>query len=141
MMTCVDADAVIAALELAPHPEGGQYRETWVDANCSVIYYLLRPGENSLWHRVRGRAEVWAFHAGDALRLQVNPEAPQEEGAEVVVLGPAVDRGQRPHAVVPADAWQSASSLGAWTLVSCVVAPPFSFDAFDLVGGGTEQRD
>ena len=133
MMGAVEADAVIAMLELTPHPEGGHYRETWVDDACSVIYYLLRPGEHSAWHRVRDRVEVWTFNAGDALRLGVNLREPRRHDAEVVHLGPALAEGQRPQAIVPAGAWQRAEPLGAWTLVSCLVAPPFRFEAFDLV--------
>lgn len=133
MMAVVEADAVIAALGLAPHPEGGHYRETWADDACSAIYFLLRRGEQSAWHRVRERVEVWAFHAGDPLRLEISPRRPQGEGADVVELGPALGLGQRPQAIVPAGAWQRARPLGAWTLVSCVVAPPFRFEAFDLI--------
>ena len=133
MMSRVDAETVIAALELAPHPEGGHYRETWADDVCSAIYFLLRRGEHSAWHRVRDRVEVWAFHAGDPLRLEVNARGPNAAGADAVELGPALEAGQRPQAIVPAGAWQRARPLGAWTLVSCVVAPPFRFDAFDLV--------
>ncbi|HUJ67677.1 MAG TPA: cupin domain-containing protein, partial [Acidimicrobiales bacterium] len=60
----MDADQVIRALELVPHPEGGHYRETWADDASTAIYYLLRSGEESAWHRLRDRAEVWHFYAG-----------------------------------------------------------------------------
>ena len=61
---------MIAALDLAPHPEGGHYRQTWIDAAGSAIYYLLRDGERSAWHRVRGRAEIWHHYAGAPLELR-----------------------------------------------------------------------
>jgi hypothetical protein len=47
-------------------------------------------------------------------------------------LGPDLRGGQRPQAVVPAHAWQTAETLGAWTLVSCAVAPGFAFEGFEL---------
>ncbi len=53
-----------------------------------------------------------------------------------VLLGPDLAAGQRPQAVVPANAWQTARSLGAWTLVGCTVAPGFDFSAFELAGPG-----
>ena len=126
----MDADAVIAELGLEPHPEGGLYRETYRDEACSAIYFLLRRGEQSARHRVRDRAEIWTFHAGAPLRLEVDHASPA--APEVVELGSDVGAGQRPQAVVPAGAWQSARSLGDWTLTSCIVAPPFTFEAFEL---------
>lgn len=125
---------VIAELGLEPHPEGGWYVETWRGepgpggrAVGTAIYFLLRAGERSHWHRVDA-AEVWLWHAGAALELSV--------GHEVVILGPDVPAGQRPQAVVPKDAWQAAASTGGWTLVSCVVTPGFEFDGFELAPPG-----
>jgi predicted cupin superfamily sugar epimerase len=50
---------VIRALALAPHPEGGHYRETFRDprvidgrAALTSIYFLLARGERSHWHRI-----------------------------------------------------------------------------------------
>jgi uncharacterized protein len=131
----VDADAVIAALGLSPHPEGGHYRQTWADAASSAIYFLLRDGERSAWHRVRDRAEVWHFYAGGPLELRINGWGPDDEETRSTLLGPDLAAGQRPQAVVPAGAWQCAQTLGAWSLVGCTVAPPFTFAAFDLAPG------
>jgi uncharacterized protein len=60
----MDADALILALELEPHPEGGYYRQTWADTSSSAIYFLLRDGGFSTWHRLVGRAEIWHFTPG-----------------------------------------------------------------------------
>ncbi len=128
----MDADAVIAALVLAPHPEGGYYRQTWADETGSAIYFLLREGEPSAWHRVHDRTEIWHFYAGAPIELRVNERGPEEAGAHIVGLGLNLDAGQRPQAVVPPGAWQSALSTGTWTLVGCTVTPPFSFEAFEL---------
>jgi predicted cupin superfamily sugar epimerase len=135
----VDADAVIAALHLAPHPEGGHYRQTWIDASGSAIYYLLRTGEQSAWHRVRDRVEIWHHYAGGALELCINERGPGPEGASTCVLGPDLEAAERPQAVVPASAWQCARTLDQWSLMGCTVSPPFTFDAFDLAAGGSVQ--
>ncbi|HWA88485.1 MAG TPA: cupin domain-containing protein [Rhizomicrobium sp.] len=113
-----EADALIARLRLAPHPEGGHYRETFRDAHSTAILFLLRAGEASRRHRV-DRSEIWHFYRGDALELIVG------DAAHVL-------SADNPQIVVPAHVWQSARPLGAYTLVGCTVAPPFSFDGFEL---------
>ena len=133
------ADDVIRLLDLQPHPEGGHFRETFRDdaehngrAASTAIYYLLRAGERSAWHRVDA-AEVWHWHAGAPLALTLSPD-----GREIraVRLGPDLAAGQRPQAVVPARCWQTAESLGDWTLVGCTVAPGFDFAGFELAPEG-----
>lgn len=129
------ARAVIEALELAPHPEGGWYRETWradaapgARAAGSAIYYLLDVGEVSAWHRVDA-AEIWHFYAGAPLALTTSPDG---HDAACAHLGPDLGAGQRPQLVVPVGVWQSAVSLGAWTLVGCTVSPAFDFEGFEM---------
>ncbi len=131
------ADAVFAVLGLKPHPEGGHYRETWRDVPPdgkrgagTAILFLLREGERSHWHRVDA-AELWIWQAGAALMLRVGMGAPRR-------LGPAVAAGEHLQLLVPRHAWQSAHSLGGWTLCSCIVAPAFSFDGFELAPPGWE---
>jgi predicted cupin superfamily sugar epimerase len=130
----VEADEIIELLQLEPHPEGGHYRETWRGpdgpdgrATATAIYFLLRAGERSHWHRLDA-SEAWLYHSGGPIRLSIDDWE--------VVLGPDVAGGQRPQAVVPAGAWQSAEPTGDWTLVSCVVAPGFEFDGFELAPPG-----
>jgi uncharacterized protein len=129
----LSADDVIRLLALKPHPEGGHYRETFRDprmvdgrAVSTAIYFLLKRGERSCWHRVDA-VEVWHWHAGGALTLRVNDGAATTE----VRLGPDLVAGERPQAVVPARAWQSAETTGDWTLVGCTVAPGFEFSGFE----------
>ncbi len=129
-------DEVIERLGLRPHPEGGWYAETWREpaaegerAASSAIYFLLRAGETSRQHRVDA-TEVWHWYAGDPLELAI--------GDVSRLLGPDLAAGQRPQLVVPAGTWQSARSLGAWTLVGCTVAPAFEFAGFELADD--EQR-
>ena len=129
------ADELAETLGLRSHPEGGRYVETWrgpvVDgrSTATAIYFLLETGERSQWHRVDAD-EIWLYHAGDALAIDVAESAGSTVDRHV--LGRSVAYGERPQVVVPAGAWQSAMPLGAWTLVSCVVAPGFQFDGFEL---------
>ena len=129
------ADAVIRLLDLAPHPEGGHFRETFRDARqnggravSTAIYFLLKRGERSHWHRVDA-VEVWHWYAGAPLALEICRESPQVERHK---LGCNLADGERPQALVPAQAWQAAQSLGDWTLVGCTVAPGFEFSGFEL---------
>lgn len=131
----LSAREVIRLLDLKPHPEGGWYAETFRDAAgpegrgwATCIHYLLDVGEVSHWHRVDA-AELWFWHAGGPLALSISEDG---AAARAVRLGPDLRAGQQPHAVVPAHAWQAAESLGAWTLVSCVVAPGFRFQGFEM---------
>jgi predicted cupin superfamily sugar epimerase len=128
----MDADAVIAALDLVPHPEGGLYRQTWADTAGTAIYFLLRDESGSAWHRVHGRAEIWHFYAGAPVELSISEQSPDGGSARTTLLGADLEAMERPQAVVPAGSWQCARTLGAWSLVGCTVSPPFSFDAFEL---------
>ena len=137
----MDAAAVIAALDLAPHPEGGWYRETWRAeatlaggrAAATSILFLLEAGRRSHWHRVDA-GELWLFHAGAPLELSV---ARADAAVEKVTLGPDPLAGHAPQHLVPPYAWQSAQGARAgWTLVACVVAPGFEFAGFELAPPG-----
>ena len=129
------ADAVIRALDLQPHPEGGHYRETWRDQPTAdgrgagtAIHFLLRDEEVSEWHRVDA-AELWIWQAGSHLVLTTSPDG---HDAQARHLGPDLGMRQSPQLLVPKGHWQTAASLGRWTLVCCVVAPAFSFDGFEM---------
>lgn len=132
----LDAARIIHLLGLAPHPEGGHYAETWRDQPAeggrgagTAIYYLLQAGEISRWHRVIDASEVWHWYAGAVLALTLSPEG---INAETRLLGADLTAGQQPQAIVPAGMWQTAESLGEWTLVGCTVSPAFVFDSFQL---------
>ena len=140
------AAGIIAALGLARHPEGGWYAETFRDnggrdkpaggrGHSTAIYFLLERGDVSAWHRVRDAAEVWHFYAGATLEIRVFDET---EGTVSFTLGNDLAAGERPQAVVPANWWQTARSLGDWTLVGCTVAPGFDFSQFELAVSGWE---
>ena len=146
-------------LDLAPHPEGGWYRETWraapswqpdgypgPRAAATGIYFLLSPGEESAWHRVRSD-EVWLWHSGGPLLLLdggggdsdpdnvSDPDLPSQQ-PRAVTLGADLAGGEVPQHVIRARHWQSARPAGdTEVLVSCVVAPGFDFADFTLLRG------
>lgn len=133
------ADAVRAALGLLPHPEGGHYRELWRDrpagggrGAATSILFLLAAEERSHWHRVDA-AEIWLWQAGAPLCLEINGGSGLVQD---VRLGPDIGAGKVLQCVVPIGYWQAARSLGAWSLVSCVVAPAFEFAGFEMAPEG-----
>ncbi|UUL81890.1 cupin domain-containing protein [Sphingomonas qomolangmaensis] len=140
-----DAAALIARLDLAPHPEGGWYRETWrapapagERASASAILFLLDAGERSHWHRVDA-AELWLWHAGSPLALRT---AASDAGpVETLRLGGDVLAGEMPQGLVPAGWWQAAEATEGWALVSCVVSPGFGFEGFELAAAGWAPGD
>lgn len=131
------AAELIARLDLAPHPEGGWYRETWRSeaampdgrAAGTAILFLLEPGQRSHWHRVDAE-ELWIFQAGARLRLLTQLEGPISE----IRLG--VGPGEQPQHLVRAGEWQAAEAGDGWTLVACVVTPGFRFEGFELAPPG-----
>ena len=154
-MAGLSADEVIAALGLEPHPEGGWYRQTWREptpeplavgaaapaaprgrAASTAIYYLLRADELSRWHRVDA-TEVFHHYGGAPLELRI-AIADGAQPSTTHVLGDDLAAGHEPQVVVPARSWQSARSLGPWSLVGCTVAPGFEFEGFQLAPEGWE---
>jgi predicted cupin superfamily sugar epimerase len=88
----------------------------------------------SHWHRVDA-VEMWHWYAGAPLLLET---ADANGTRQEQKLGPDILAGQHPQGLVPAGAWQSARSLGAWTLMGCTVAPGFDFAGFELAPQGWE---
>lgn len=133
MTADMTADQIIAHLDLIPHPEGGHYRQTWVAENAgrptgTCIYFLLKAGESSHWHRVDA-TEIWLYHAGAPLILSL---AKSDAGPAMDhLLTPDLTQGA-PQIIVPENHWQAARSTGDFTLVSCTVSPGFQFDGFIL---------
>lgn len=132
------AEALIRELALTPHPEGGFYRETFRSAlrvavddrpsrsALTTIYFLLAAGSFSAWHRVRSD-EVWHWYEGEPLELLLaSPDLGTTRRHVLAPVGP----GTAPVVTVPADWWQAARPLGAYTLCGCTVAPGFEFEDF-----------
>jgi predicted cupin superfamily sugar epimerase len=142
-MTGLTAEEVIHLLGLKPHPEGGFYRETFREAASTAIYFLLREGDVSAWHRMQNAAEAWHYYAGAPLELTTSTG----RGRTVIRLGPDLAAGEVPQAIVPAGVWQTArlasGSPGSsgWILVGCTVAPAFKFTNFDMAPPGWEPGE
>lgn len=140
MPSALSAAEVAERLAMQPHPEGGFYVETFRDtatdadgrALSTAIYFLLPEGMVSAWHRVDA-VEIWHWYAGAPLELSLSEEG---EGVTTILLGPDIAAGARPQGIVPRHCWQSARSLGSWTLVGCTVAPGFEFSGFEMAPGG-----
>jgi hypothetical protein len=135
LATPLTAQDLIRLLDLAPHPEGGHFRETFRDprqiagrAASTAIYFLLTRGERSRWHRIDA-VETWHWYAGAPLALDI---VRQPGRIERLTLGGDLAAGERPQVIVPAHDWQAAVSLGDWTLCGCTVAPGFEFSGFEL---------
>lgn len=153
----VEAAELVELLQLLPHPEGGWYRELYRSSAevtrhdgarrsaLTQIHYLLAGGGLSRWHCVHGSDEVWQFLAGDPLELWMLPPRGGEPqgfrlGPAVVLRGPqnpapfASDTGgTSPMVSVPSGWWQAAWAPQRWSLVSCVVAPGFAFEDFEML--------
>lgn len=142
------AAQLIADLGLAPHPEGGYYRQIYRStstvtpddgrtgrASLTTIYFLLPAGEVSRWHVVTSD-EVWHYYEGAPLELLTADRAFMR--VERHQLGLPGD-GIRPVHVVAAHDWQAARSTGAYTLVGCTVGPGFEFDDFMMLAGRAED--
>jgi predicted cupin superfamily sugar epimerase len=137
-----DWRALVTTLKLAPHPEGGYFREVF-RSECAVslqdqrrsagtsIYYLLAEGAVSAWHRIDAD-EIWYFHAGGPLALHVLE--PDGTLSTHRLGNPLTDPGTRFQAVVPAGRWFAAEleDPAAFGLVGCAVAPGFEFSGFEL---------
>lgn len=137
---------LVALLGLEPHAEGGWFRRTWRTGPQAVpdgyagtrpfatgIYFLLHPGEVSRWHRVRSE-ELWLWHRGGPLTIRLGGSGDAPEATAALVLGPGVECGEQPQVLVPAGVWQTAEPKGDEpVLVSCVVAPGFDFEDFEML--------
>jgi predicted cupin superfamily sugar epimerase len=135
------AQDIIATLGLERHPEGGWYIQTFRDhdetngrSHSTAIYYLLEGGDRSHWHTVDA-VEIWHYHAGAPLELKLSHDG---KATRSLILGPDVLAGQHPQGIVRKGEWQSARSLGDWTLVGCTVAPGFEFAGFRMAEPGWE---
>lgn len=138
---------IIANLELAPHPEGGYFKETYRstgmipqnvlegdfsgDRNYSTgIYFLLTAGNFSAFHRIK-QDEMWHFHEGDSLIVHmISPEGNYSNQK----IGVDFEAGEVPQFVVPKGVWfaSEVADGGEFSLVGCTVSPGFDFADFEL---------
>lgn len=144
----ISAEDLIRQLDLARHPEGGWFRETYRSSEavsgialperfnggtrsfCTAIYFLLEKGDISALHRIKSD-ELWFFHAGTTLTIHM---LTQEGKHQELKLGPNMAAGEQYQAVVQAGCWFGAevAGNGSYSLVSCTVAPGFDFEDFEM---------
>lgn len=141
------ADYWIQGLNLAPHPEGGYYRESYrsnvqIDvlnpaeefsgsrSISTAIYYLLNGSEFSAFHRIRSD-EMWHHYAGAGLTINMIDSAGEYGSCR---LGSRLEGGASPQRVVPARTWFAAKPEDptGYSLVGCTVTPGFDFQDFEL---------
>jgi predicted cupin superfamily sugar epimerase len=134
---------LVSRLSLTPHPEGGWYRETHRSAQLvhssehgeraafTSILFLLEAPQVSRFHRIDAE-ELWNWHAGSPLDVQVLAQSTEPGQRTTHRLGPSAEECFQ--AVVPAGSWFAAevASPGSWSLVGCVVAPGFEFRRFEM---------
>jgi predicted cupin superfamily sugar epimerase len=138
------AEHLIRTLGLAPHPEGGYYREIWRSpltvepadgrgrrAASTVIHFLLPSGDVSRWHRVRSD-EIFQYCEGAPFELLHLP--PGSWNLQRTHIGPETSFSR----CIPAGWWQASRSSGSYTLVTCIVAPGFEFADFEILGDHAE---
>jgi hypothetical protein len=139
----------VRALELAPHPEGGWFREVFRSPRAvdpldgrerrsaqTAVYFLLAAGQHGRWHRVESD-EVWSWIEGGTLRLHLFD--PASERASSMLLGP-VGEACEPVRITPAGIWQAAEPVEEYALVSCAVGPGFDFADFRFFDSDPEAR-
>ena len=127
-----DSDKLIEQLEMNPHPEGGHYKESYRNNNISLIYYILKRGEKSHWHRLK-KNEILHFQNGSPLKIFMSND---EITVKEITLGKEVKSGHFLHYVVKAGTWFCMESKGEYSLIGCTVAPPFDYKDFELAPKG-----
>ncbi len=139
------AEELISTLQLSPHPEGGYFRRIYESTKrtevnglerptLTAIKYLLVAGVTSRWHRVDA-TEIWEWQEGSPLELSMfDPDARTLSRAQLDTSA----RGGQQSQVVPAGVWQSARSLGDYSLMDCSVSPGFVWKGFQLLEENSE---
>lgn len=137
-----NASKYIQELQLQPHPEGGFYKETYraetlVDVEgfkgarnvSTAIYFLLEGKEKSHFHKIKSD-ELWFYHDGASLEIYVL----EKTGLKLIRLGKNITEGEVLQAVIPANVWfaSKVKNNEGFVLVSCTVAPGFSFEDFEM---------
>ena len=150
----IDAQDWIDKLKLSIHPEGGAYKEIYrsdiiwqpdvnhpIKENRSLstsIYYLLRSGEFSAFHRIKSD-EIWHHYDGDDLIIyELNPK----DGLVRHLLGKS-HADALPQVCIRAGVWFASrvAENGKYTLAGCTVSPGFDFQDFELAAKNTLLND
>ena len=123
-------DKLIDELKLIPHPEGGHFVETFRDSKNQIshIYYLLKKGETSHWHKIN-KNELLVFYDGDPLQVLLSKDRVH---TQKIIMGKDINNDHKYHFVVKAETWFSMVPLGQWSLIGCIVVPAFDYKDFEL---------
>ena len=134
-----DSDKLIEQLEMNPHPEGGYYSESFRDRDNSVslIYYLLKKGQRSHWHRLK-KNEILHFYKGDPLSVHISADA---KTTITKKLGSSISSNENLHLVIHAGSWFSMNSEGDYSLIGCTVSPAFDYVDFELAPPNWEPNN
>ena len=146
------ADNFIAYLQLQPHPEGGFYKETYrakgvipshrlphgfteERSYSTAIYFLLRQGDYSAFHRITSD-ECWHFYEGGTLLIHM---IDKDGNLTSIRLGRNIQEGEVLQFVVPANCWFASEPAPGtdFSLVGCTVSPGFDFADFDMADADT----
>ena len=125
-----DPEKLIEKFEMLPHPEGGYFSESFRDKdnNVSLIYYLLKKGQCSHWHRLT-KNEILHFYKGDSMSVYISEDGKR---SYTEVLGNKIINNENMHIVVNAGSWFSMVSNGEYSLIGCTVAPGFNYSDLEL---------
>ena len=138
---------LIRQFQLAAHPEGGYYRETYVSPDiigraglpsrysserrgAKAIYFLLPGDQVSKFHRIRCE-EIWCFHFGFAMTIFI---IHRDGTVQELLLGTEIERGEHPQLIIPHNVWFGAkvNKKNAYAFLSCITAPGFEYEDFEL---------
>lgn len=125
----------VNALNLEPHVEGGYFRQVYRSEDqvgdrklYTSIYFLLTADNPSHFHRLTAD-EIWYYHVGQALTIHmIRPGGVYE----AVTLGTDVASGQQLQFCVPKGIIFGSTVEEGFALVSCMVAPGFEYEDFEL---------
>ena len=123
-------DDLIKKLKLTPHPEGGHFAESFRDnkGNVSLIYYLLKEGETSHWHKLT-KNEILHFYDGDPIEIFLSKD---KKEVSTIILGRNINNQEYLHYVIKSQTWFGMKSTGSWSLIGCTVSPAFDYSDFEL---------
>ena len=125
-----NCEYLIKKLNLIPHPEGGHFAESYrdINGNVSLIYYLLKNGEISHWHKLT-KDEILHFYDGDPLIVSFSKN---KINIQKIILGRDIKQGERLHHTIKSKTWFSMHSKGQWSLIGCTVAPAFNYKDLEI---------
>ncbi|MCX7737220.1 MAG: cupin domain-containing protein [Candidatus Kapabacteria bacterium] len=142
-----NAEYWIEKLRLQQHIEGGYFTEIYRSKNTikkenlpnsynsdrcflTSIYYLLKSGQKSLFHKIKSD-EIWHFFAGSPLKLlSIYPN----NEFHTFILGNDFEKNEIFQVGIPANSWIAATPIfdNSYSLVGCTVAPGFEFSDLEI---------